>query len=53
MKANDELAIAGSLATVITSKGGQAITLASGATGEVTSFAGSEYTIATAALASM
>jgi len=44
--------IGGSLATVITSKGGQAITLATGAGGKVTSFAGSQYTIATAALSS-
>ena len=46
------LAIGGSLATVVTSEGGQAITLATSGAGKVTSFAGSEYTVATAAVAS-
>lgn len=46
------VAVAGSLATVITSEGGKAISLASSVVGEVTSFAGSEYTVATAVLAS-
>lgn len=45
-------AIGGSLATVITSEGGQAITLAGSGAGIVTSFAGSEYTVATAAAVS-
>ena len=36
----------------MTSVGGQAITLAGSGAGRVTSFAGSQYTVATAALAS-
>lgn len=41
------LAAGGSLETVITSDGGQAITLATSGAGVVTSFAGSVYTVAT------
>jgi hypothetical protein len=47
------LAIGGSLATVITSEGGQAITLATSGGGVVTSFAGHHYTVATAAASSI
>ncbi len=43
-------AIGGHAATIITSAGGEAITLATDGFGEVTSFAGSVYTVATAAL---
>jgi hypothetical protein len=49
--ANDVIpsAIAGTAVTIITSEGGEAITLATSGAGKVTSFAGSEYTVATAA----
>lgn len=41
---NSSPAIGGSLATVVTSEGGQAITLATSGAGRVTSFAGATYT---------
>ena len=45
-------AIGGSLATIVTSEGGKAITLATSGAGVLTSFAGSVYNVATSDIAS-
>ncbi len=54
---NDDLTVAvaagGHAVTVITSAGGEAITLATDGAGKLTSFAGSQYSIATADAASI
>jgi hypothetical protein len=50
LKYNFSPAAAGSIFTVVTSEGGEAITLAASGAGAVTSFAGSEWNVATSAL---